>query len=300
MVEPTNLNELIQRTSEMFARTKKEITISSSLQEDLLTVDVDRGQIEQVLLNFYVNAWQAMPAGGNLHLQTTNETLDNSCIQAFSVIPGNYVNFSITDTGVGMDSNIRERVFEPFFTTREKGRGTGLSLSSAYGIIKNHGGFINVHSEKGRGTSFTVYLPASKKSAGIEKGICEPVVKGSGTVLLVDDEQMILDVGGQMLEKLGYQILAAPNGNEALKLFELHRDHIVLVILDMIMPVMGGSETFDKLKSMHPNIKVILSSGYAVDGQAADILKRGCNGFIQKPFSLKQLSRKMSEVILLT
>jgi PAS domain S-box-containing protein len=300
VVEPTNLNELIQRTSEMFARTKKEITISSSLQENLWIVDVDCSQIEQVLMNFYVNAWQAMPAGGNLHLQTANETLDKSYIEAFSVIPGNYVNFSITDTGVGMDSNIRERIFEPFFTTKEKGRGTGLSLSSAYGIIKNHGGFINVHSEKGRGTSFTVYLPASKKSAGMEKDICEPVVKGSGTVLLVDDEKMILDVGGQMLEKLGYQILTAPNGNEALKLFELHQDHIVLVILDMIMPVMGGSETFDKLKSMHPNIKVILSSGYAVDGQAADILKRGCNGFIQKPFSLKQLSRKMSEVILLT
>jgi CheY-like chemotaxis protein len=199
-----------------------------------------------------------------------------------------------------MDSNIRERVFEPFFTTREKGRGTGLSLSSAYGIIKNHGGFINVHSEKGKGTSFTVYLPASKKSAGIENDICEPVFKGSGTVLLVDDEQMILDVGGQMLEKLGYQILTAQNGKEALNLLARHQDHIVLVILDMIMPVMNGSETFDKLKSMHPNIKVILSSGYTVDGQAADIMKRGCNGFIQKPFNLKQLSRKMGEILLIT
>ena len=298
-VKPTNLNELIQRTSDMFGRTKKEITISSSLQEDIWTVDVDRGQIEQVLLNFYVNAWQAMPAGGNLHLQTANEVLDDSYIQAFSVIPGNYVKFSITDTGVGMDPNTQKRVFEPFFTTKEKGRGTGLGLASAYGIIKNHGGFINVYSEKGRGTSFTVYLPASKKSACIEKDICEPVVKGSGTVLLVDDEQMILDVGGQMLEKLGYQVLTAPNGKEAIKLFERHKDHIVLVILDMIMPVMGGSETFDQLKSMHPNLKVLLSSGYAVDGQASDILKRGCNGFIQKPFNLEQLSKKTSEVLLL-
>ena len=162
-VKPTNLNELIQRTSDMFGRTKKEITISLSLQKDIWTVDVDRGQIEQVLLNFYVNAWQAMPAGGNLHLQTANEALDDSYIQAFSVIPGNYVKFSITDTGVGMDSNTQKRVFEPFFTTKEKGRGTGLGLASAYGIIKNHGGFINVYSEKGKGTSFTVYLPASTK-----------------------------------------------------------------------------------------------------------------------------------------
>ncbi|MBI5590462.1 MAG: PAS domain S-box protein [Deltaproteobacteria bacterium] len=298
-VKPTNLNELIQRTSEMFGRTKKEITISLRLQKDIWTVDVDRSQIEQVLLNFYVNAWQAMPAGGNLHLQTANEILDTSYIQAFSVIPGNYVRFSITDTGVGMDSHTQKRVFEPFFTTKEKGRGTGLGLASAYGIIKNHGGFINVYSEKGRGTSFTVYLPASKKSVCAEKDIREPVVKGSGTVLLVDDEQMILDVGGQMLEKLGYQVLTAPNGKEAITLFERHRDDIVLVILDMIMPVLGGSETFDKLKSMHPSLKVLLSSGYAVDGQASDILKRGCNGFIQKPFNLEQLSQKTSEVLLL-
>jgi CheY-like chemotaxis protein len=123
------------------------------------------------------------------------------------------------------------------------------------------------------------------------------VVKGSGTVLLVDDEQMILDVGGQMLEKLGYRVLTASNGEEAIKLFERYKEHIVLVILDMIMPVMGGSETFDRLKVMHPSLKVLLSSGYAVDGQASDILKRGCNGFIQKPFNLEQLSRKTSEVL---
>ena len=297
-VMPTNLNELIQRTSEMFGRTKKEITIILSLQEDIWTVDVDRGQIEQVLVNFYVNAWQAMPEGGNLHLQTKNEVLDDSFIQAFSVIPGKYVQLSITDSGVGMDSNTQKRVFEPFFTTKEKGRGTGLGLASAYGIIKNHGGFINVYSEKGRGTSFTVYLPASTHTACIEKNVPEPfVAKGSGTVLLVDDEQMILDVGGQMLERLGYQVLTAPNGREAIKIFERHKDHIVLVILDMIMPVMGGSETFDKLKTMYPTLKVLLSSGYAVDGQASDILKRGCSGFIQKPFSLEQLSRKTSEAL---
>jgi two-component system, cell cycle sensor histidine kinase and response regulator CckA len=296
-VRPTNLNELIRHTSEMFGRTKKEITICLNLQKDIWTVDVDRGQIEQVLLNFYVNAWQAMPSGGKLHLQTANETLDNSYIQAFSVVPGNYVNFSITDTGVGMDSDTQKRVFEPFFTTKEKGRGTGLGLASAYGIIKNHGGFINVMSEQGKGTSFTVYLPASTKPARFERKVPEAVVKGSGTILLVDDEQMILDVGTQMLEKLGYEVVTAPNGQEAVKIFECNQDRIVLVILDMIMPVMGGSETFDKLKSIHPSLKVLLSSGYAVDGQASDILNRGCNGFIQKPFNLETLSRKTNEAL---
>jgi len=296
-VKPINLNDLIQRTSEMFGRAKKEISISLNLQQDIWTVEVDKGQIEQVLLNFYVNAWQAMPAGGSLHIQTDNKTLDSSYIKSFSVIPGNYVKLSISDTGVGMDANTQKRIFEPFFTTKEKGRGTGLGLASAYGIIKNHGGFINVYSEKGKGSSFTVYLPASKKSACIDKEISEPVIHGSGTVLLIDDEQMILDVGSQMLETLGYQVLTAPNGREAIKIFECHQDHIVLVILDMIMPVMGGSETFDKLKSMHPDLKVLLSSGYAVDGQASDIMKRGCNGFIQKPFNIEQLSRKTGEVL---
>ena len=296
-VRPTNLNELIQHTSEMFGRTKKEITICLTLQKDIWTVDVDHGQIEQVLLNFYVNAWQAMPSGGNLHLQTANEALDNSYIQAFSVVPGNYVKFSITDTGVGMDSDTQKRVFEPFFTTKEKGRGTGLGLASAYGIIKNHGGFINVLSEKGKGTSFIAYLPASTKPAPFDRKVPNAVVKGSGTILLVDDEQMILDVGAQMLENLGYEVLTAPNGKEAVTIFECNQDRIVLVILDMIMPVMGGSETFDMLKSMQPSLKVLLSSGYAVDGQASDILNRGCNGFIQKPFNLETLSRKTNEAL---
>ena len=296
-VRPTNLNELIQHTSEMFGRTKKEITITSNLQKDLWTVDVDRSQIEQVLLNFFVNAWQAMPAGGNLHIHTANEVLDNSYIQAFSVIPGNYVKFTVTDTGVGMDSNTQKRVFEPFFTTKEKGMGTGLGLASAYGIIKNHGGFINIYSEKDKGASFTVFLPASRNKACIEKKLLESAVKGSGTILLVDDEQMILDVGSQMLAKLGYQVLTALNGKEAIDIVEHHKDHIVLVILDMIMPIMGGGETFDLLKSRHPSLKFLLSSGYAVDGQASEILNRGCNGFIQKPFNIEQLSRKMHEIL---
>ncbi len=296
-VKPTDLNVLIQHTLEMFGRTKKEITITTSFQKNLWAVDVDRGQIEQVLLNFYVNAWQAMPGGGNLYLQTANEILDSSYIKAFSVIPGKYVNFTITDTGIGMDSNTQKRVFEPFFTTKEKGRGTGLGLASTYGIIKNHGGFINVYSEEGSGTTFTVYLPASKNIASIETKLPEPVVKGSGTILLVDDEQMILDVGSQMLTKLGYQVLTALNGQEAVTVLESHQDKIIMVILDMIMPVMGGGETFDILKSRYPSLKFLLASGYAVDGQASEILSRGCNGFIQKPFNIEQLSQKINEIL---
>jgi PAS domain S-box-containing protein len=296
-VKPTDLNALILHTLEMFGRTKKEIIITTRFQKNLRYVDVDRGQIEQVLLNFFVNAWHAMPDGGNLSLTTSNDVLDQSYFKAFSIIPGNYVKFTITDTGIGMDAETQKRVFEPFFTTREKGRGTGLGLASAYGIIKNHGGLITVSSEKGLGTTFTVYLPASKQTAAVETKPPDPIVRGSGTILLVDDEQMILDVGSQMLVKLGYQVMTALNGREAIQVMEKHPGKIALVILDMIMPVMGGGETFDILKSKHPSLKILLASGYAVDGQATEILSRGCNGFIQKPFNIEQLSQKTSEIL---
>ena len=172
-VTPTDLNELIKKQNRMFGRTKKEITIRGKYEEDLWSVEVDPGQIEQVLLNLYVNAWQAMLGGGDLHLETENVTLDENYIKPFSTEPGRYVKISVTDTGIGMDKATQERIFDPFFTTKEMGRGTGLGLASAYGIIKNHGGFINVYSEKGHGSAFNIFLPASeeevieeKKSAG--------------------------------------------------------------------------------------------------------------------------------------
>ncbi len=297
-VKPTNPNELIRQTSEMFGRTKKELTLFPNLQNDIWMIDVDRSQIEQVLMNIYVNAWQAMPGGGSLYLQTENVILDSSFTTVFSVIPGKYVKISITDTGVGMDANVQKRIFEPFFTTKEKGRGTGLGLASAYGIVKNHGGFINVYSEKGKGATFTVYIPASDQKAGNDSAPALPQIqKGSGTVMLVDDEKLILDIGVQLLESLGYQVITASNGKQAIEIYSRCQQRIVLVILDMIMPVMGGSETYDRLKAAHPDVKVLLSSGYSMDGQAADILKRGCNGFIQKPFNIEQLSRKISDIL---
>jgi len=295
--KPTDLSKLVHTSSQMFGRTKKEIKIHYKYQKDIWAAEVDRGQIEQVLLNLYVNAWQAMPGGGELYLQTENVTFDESYTNAYEVKPGRYVKISVTDTGVGMDKATKERIFEPFFTTKEMGRGMGLGLASAYGIIKNHEGILNVYSERGEGTTFNICLPACEKKIIDEKKPLEGIIRGTEAVLLVDDEDIIVDIGKKNLEKLGYKVITARNGKEAVELYKKTQGNIDIVVLDMIMPEMGGGETYDKLKEINPDVKVILSSGYSIEGQASEILKRGCDGFIQKPFRMKQLSRKINEVL---
>jgi len=296
-IKPTNANTLIEQSAEMFGRTKKQIRINLDLSQILWTVEVDRVQIEQVLLNLYVNAWQAMPEGGELNIQTENVTLEDESVRTKKLSQSRHIKISVTDTGIGMDENILQKIFDPFFTTKEKGKGTGLGLASTYGIIKNHGGSIEVRSKKGIGTTFVIYLPASEKSVAEQPAIPDQIVPGAETILLIDDEEMIREVGGEMLLDLGYQVLVAASGEEGLQIYEAKSVPIDLVILDMIMPGAGGKETFDRLRQMDPQAKVLLASGYSVDGQATAILQRGCNGFIQKPFDMKQLSRKIREVL---
>jgi CheY-like chemotaxis protein len=297
LVKATDLNEIIEKSSSLFARTKKEIQVHTNLSEDIWTVEVDRGQIEQVLLNLYVNAWQAMSEGGNLYLMTENITLDQNYVKPYKVDPGKYVKMTISDTGVGIDKDTQGRIFEPFFTTKEMGRGTGLGLASVYGIVKSHGGYISVYSEQNRGTTFTIYLPASEKEAVVEKKVPTKMIKGSGTILLIDDEEMILEVGGEMLTELGYYVIPVMSGKEAIRVFQKDRDRIDLIIMDMIMPGMGGGETFDHLRDLKPDVKVLLSSGYSINGQATKILQRGCDGFIQKPFNMNQLAEKIQKIL---
>jgi len=296
-VKVTDLNELVDRSANLFGRTKKEISIHRKFQPELWMVEVDRRQIEQVLINLFVNAWQAMPAGGELYLQTENAALDGGYAKTHGVKPGSYVKVSVTDTGVGMDEATKQRVFDPFFTTKEMGRGTGLGLASAYGIVRNHEGIITIDSEKNQGSTFAVYLPATDKALSEEKEPVEGLLEGEGTILLVDDEEMILDVGKPMLERLGYKVLVARSGKEAKEAYQRNAGLIKMVILDMVMPQMSGGETFEQLKAINPNVKVLLSSGYSIDGRAREILARGCDGFIQKPFSCADLSRKLKEVL---
>jgi PAS domain S-box-containing protein len=299
-VKLTNLNILVAQSCEMYGRTHKEIKIHTKKQREVWPVEVDRAQIEQVLLNLYVNAWQAMPDGGDLYVETDNVVLDEDNTKPFEVEPGRYVRISVTDTGVGMDKETQQRVFDPFFTTKEVDRGTGLGLSSAYGIIKNHGGLINVYSEEGKGSTFNIYLPATDGQFPlIEKRDSEreEILTGTETVLLVDDEDMVLTVGDEILRKMGYKVLLAKSGREAIEIYRKHRSVIDIIILDMIMPDMGGGESYDIMKQEDAGVKVLLSSGYSIDGQASQILERGCDGFIQKPFKIKELSGKIRQIL---
>ncbi len=297
-VKSTDLNQVVEKSSHMFARTGKEIRIHRKYQQNIHMVEVDRGQIEQVLLNLYVNAWQAMPGGGDLYIETRNVLLDEAYTGSFGVRAGKFVKISVTDTGVGMDEVTRKRIFEPFFTTKEMGRGTGLGLASAYGIIKNHGGIIDVQSQAGAGTTFDIYLPASgKKVSEEEKKAPAGILKGKGTVLLVDDEEMILDVGEDILRSTGYEVRCAGSGREALAIYREYGNEIDLVILDMIMPDMHGGEVYDRIKELDPNARVLLLSGYSINGQASKILARGCDGFIQKPFGVADLSAKIKKIL---
>jgi signal transduction histidine kinase/ActR/RegA family two-component response regulator len=296
-VKPTNLNEIIKNTSNMFGRTKKEIKISIKFQEDLWAAEVDGGQIEQVLLNLYINAWQAMPGGGDLHIETENITLSQKNAKLHDVKPGRYVKISVSDTGIGMDDEIQLKIFDPFFTTKEMGRGTGLGLASAYGIIKNHGGVITIESEKGKGTSFHIYLPASKKKAEDAKKVTTEFISGTGTILVVDDEEFMIDICKQILERMGFKVLIAKSGKEAIQVFSANRDIIDLVILDIILPGMDGGVIYDCLKDINPGIKVLIASGYSIEGKASELMKKGCKGFIQKPFRMNELSLKLNEIL---
>ncbi len=296
-IRPISLSQLVKETSDTFATTKKEIRVHQELAKDLFGINADQGQIEQVLMNLYVNAADAMPGGGDLFLKATNITHKDMRGKPYKVKSGNYALLAVRDTGIGMDKKTKDRVFDPFFTTKGMGKGTGLGLASVYGIIKAHGGYIDVKSKKGHGTTFCIYLPASKKRVEKTAKGAEKITEGEGTILLVDDEEMILDVSVQLLKILGYKVIEAKGGNEAVDIYRRAKDKIDMVLLDMVMPDMGGGKAYDLMKEINTNVKVLLSSGYSIDGQATEILNRGCDGFIQKPFSMKRLSQRIREIL---
>ncbi len=296
-VKTCNINAIINSNSDMFCQTRKEIQIKLELNAEDIAVDVDRSQIDQVMYNLYVNAWQAMVDGGVILIRTTNVHLDEEFVAPYNVKNGKYVKIEVSDNGAGMDQQTLKRIFDPFFTTKEISRGIGLGLASSYGIVQNHSGIIEAESSLGEGSVFSVYLPVSSNTFfDNDKTVPEEkVVRGKERVLLVDDEEMITEVGYQMLTALGYEVDTASSGKEAIERFE--KGGVDLVILDMIMPGMGGGETFDALKGIDSRVQAILSSGYSLDQKASAILQRGCLGFLQKPFDLQTLSDKIRQVI---
>jgi two-component system, cell cycle sensor histidine kinase and response regulator CckA len=297
-VKPTRLDELIRNTADMFGRTRKEIRIHHDHPPDLWLVAADPGQMDQVMMNLFVNAAHAMPEGGDLFLKTQNIVIDETVADRLSIRMGNAVRVTVRDSGVGMDAAILPKIFDPFFTTREVGKGSGLGLASVYGIINNHDGVIDVESEPGLGTSFVMTLPALADQPVLQPlKSSSPEIHGTGTILLIDDEEMIREVSAKMLEHLGFMVIAASSGREAIHIYRKQNDDIDLILLDMIMPDLTGSQTFDQLKAINPKVRVLLTSGYSAEGQAADILLRGCRGFIQKPFRLDELSLKIQEVL---
>ena len=293
----TSINRIIENSTKMFTRTKKDVVMHLNIQDDAWSVKVDQGQIEQVLINLFVNACHAMDNGGDIYVQTENVTLYDDYCKPFEVEAGNYVKISVTDTGVGISSDIIERIFEPFFTTKEVGKGTGLGLASAYGIIKNHNGIIKVYSELGNGTTFNIYLPASDDKVSNDIEVSSDLLTGNEKILLVDDEVATIQVEELMLKQLGYSVLTALSGREAVALYKDNLTDLDLVALDMIMPEMNGKETYEELRKINADVKVLLVSGYSLNKQIEELMAMGCDGFIQKPFDILKLSQTLREVL---
>ena len=297
VVKPMDLNKVLRSSADMFGRTRKSITIIGEYEPELWTVVADGNQIEQVLVNLFLNAWQAMQQGGELIVKSENVDLEASFVRPHDVPPGRYVKIAVTDHGIGMDEAIQRRIFEPFFTTHEPGRGTGLGLASAFGIIKNHHGIITVQSKLGHGSTFCIYLPASDKEPEIEKVSTEAIEMGHETILLVDDEEYIIDVGEMMLRGLGYTIITANCGKVALDIFSQQGDQIDLVVLDLVMPDMSGEAVFHEIRKIKPGIKVLFASGHYMVDQTRALLQSGSSDFLQKPFNLRQLSTKIRLIL---
>jgi len=298
-IRTLSVNELIRKSADFFLETRKEIEADLKLDKDIPSIEADAGQLEQVFLNIFINAAHAMPGGGRINIQTSEVTLDESDVKVYNVKSGDYVKISITDTGTGMDEYTLKRIFEPFFTTKSEEGGTGLGLASAYGIIRNHGGIINAYSEQGRGTTFNILLPASGKSAlkDNKKQPDKALQPGSGTILLIDDEPIIMNIVSEMLKVLGYFVYNATDEQEAVSVYSEKKDVIDLVILDMILRGTSGAQVLKKLREINPAVRVILSSGYSLQGEVEKVMEMGCLGFIQKPYNFNEISAIIHKVL---
>jgi two-component system cell cycle sensor histidine kinase/response regulator CckA len=289
---PINLNQEILQVQSLLSRTiPKIIKIDLHLGVDLGPIKADQSQIGQILMNLGINARDAMPDGGTLTIETANRQLDEEyCNSHPEAKPGSYVLLTVSDTGRGMDTKTLSHIFEPFFTTKGMGKGTGLGLAIVYGIVKNHDGHIICYSEPGQGATFKIYLPIIQtQSEPITQTGETPIEGGTETILFVEDEEDIMDLGTTILDHFGYKVISAGNGKEALEIYEMERDRISLILLDLIMPVMDGRKCLAEILRIDPNAKVITTSGFRPSGPANWAMSLGAKGFVQKPYDMRQL-----------
>lgn len=295
-----NINEVIDNLVKMLHRIIGEnIALKLSVSENISPVMADPGQMVQVIMNLCVNARDAMPQGGELTIETSNTIIDEAYCQVHPwAHPGSYALLSITDTGIGMDSETQMRIFEPFFTTKELGKGTGLGLAIVYGIIKQHNGLINVYSQKGHGTTFKIYLPSASGKAGALKTPKKAEVKGGNEIiLLAEDNDMLRELAETILKGLGYTVITAKDGNEAIQIFTTNSDKIQLTVLDVIMPVCGGKEAYERMRAVKPVLKVLFVTGYSIATHHTESIAKEKLPLLQKPFTKEGLARKVREAL---
>lgn len=297
---PIDLNHELNQVDNLLRRTiPKMIAIELRLADNLHAIGADPTQIEQILLNLAVNAAHAMPEGGRLVFETKNVTLDEEyCRTHLETKPGEYVLLTVSDTGQGMEKEILDRIFEPFFTTKDRGEGTGLGLSMVFGIVKSHEGHVTCHSKPGAGTVFKLYFPAVDMEITWDPEITMQMPSfGTETILLVDDEVAIRDLGKEVLTAVGYRVITAGTGREALDIYTKAQDEISLVILDLIMPEMGGKQCLEELLKINPTLKILIASGLSPGISTEESLASGARGFVSKPYNMKQLLRAVRHAL---
>ena len=293
-----DINHSIDDSSKMIQRLiGEDIDLVFKPETNLGVIKADPGQLDQVLVNLSINARDAMPNGGKLTIETKNIDLDELCCNNKPDLkPGKYVMIAVSDSGCGMTKEVQKQIFEPFFTTKKVNKGTGLGLSTVYGIVKKHNGSIDVYSEIDTGTTFKIYLPSWDNEVVEQEQIkAEKVVLGQETILLIEDEAMVLDVARRILKRYGYQVLEASNGDEALSRCQEHEGEIDLVLTDVIMPNMSGRESFERLKQLRPDLKVLYMSGYTDDVIANHGILDQDTNFLQKPFNVQSLINKVRD-----
>ncbi len=295
-----DLNSIIQNLEDMFRRLIGEhIRLIVRKDPDLGRVKADHSQLEQVIMNLMVNARDAMPQGGTLTLETKMAEVSSDSSTRSSPQPGSYVVLSVTDTGCGMNAETRAKVFEPFFTTKEEGKGTGLGLSTVHGIVKQIGGWIDLASEPGKGTTFTIYLPQTDElpsARGVTRTVGQPI-RGTETILVVEDEMAVRNLVRDELRRLGYSVLEAKNGVEAFLIHNQQGENIHLLVTDVVMPGMSGKEVAQQLTALRPNLRVLYISGYTDDVGVTQGLGAAKVAFLQKPFTPEDLARKVRHVL---